>query len=275
MSGIKYSEALVFAFVEKRITLINGRALDSSYDKYDAEYGWTAADYRRAIGGTEIGYYNICICIYSLNTKKVLKTIQRFKCANIWSDGNRIFDDKLQKALEGYVFINGRADTVVFHRFGNILLDIGKYGITDTLTGKKLSSLVGTKHSILEHDGPSIFFTDEYPSDSYGIYAINLEEGLKIGQFKITQVFDKEKKDFSRELWKHHLEPFVIEVNGEKFTVDNKRYKDYAMIDSSRILAPDGQVIWQGDSSRYVADAIGFPENLLLNEGGMRENIEF
>ncbi|MBU4331625.1 hypothetical protein KKD19_06070 [Patescibacteria group bacterium] len=265
-----FTEALVCALAEMRFILVGGRELDSSYDTYDTEYGWKAENYRQATGGTEFDYRTICIGVYSLKAEKFTKIVQRFRSALITHVNRLASAEELQKALEGYVTIKGRGDIVVFHRSGNRLLDIGKYGIVDTLTGETLSGLVGVNNEILGYDGSSIYFKEEHFATDLPVFQINLEEGLRTGQFKAMESSEKKKeyfKDFDKRLRRRHLAPFVVEVNGEKFTVDNQKYEDCMEVDSSSIIAPDRKVIWKAGYHRYIGAAIGFPEAVLLQKG--------
>lgn len=259
-------EAIVYAWAKCNDTVIGGRRLDSSYDRYDTEYGWTAEDFSRAEGGLDVSYYTVGLGIYSLITKKSTELASRLHGVLLGSNSYGAFDDEIKKAIEGRMILRGRGDVVVFHRSGNRLLDIGKYGIVDTLTNKTLCPLPEAKDEILHYDGTSVIFTEGWPACRSQIFRIDLTKGLKEGSFrkidvsndKNMQLLANEKHE--RGLWRSHLGRFHFKVNDEIFTVDNELIKGWMAVESSRIITPTQEIAWQGDYRKYIIAAVGFPE---------------
>jgi len=264
-------EMLVFAYAKREYELVGARELDSSYDTYDEEYGWSAVDYEIARGGVLLSREVIKIAFYLPSQSKVVEIAERFRAVSL-RHISQVDEKELQKAIEGFTILPcGRGDIVVFHKEKDKLLDIGKYGIFDTFKGTLLSSQIGICHKILGYDKTSVFFTFEDPflKEKDGpcpVFEINLSEALKRGEFKVkTHFLEKEKLKNFQTKWHPYmfLQAFEVKVSGQTFTVDNQRYEDSFLVESSKIIAPEGKVIWRGSSERYVVNAISFPEKVV------------
>lgn len=268
-------EDIVYAWAKYITIVIGGRKLDSSYDRYDTEYGWTAEDYRRAAGGLGVSYYTVGLGVYSSITKSCTEFTPRLLGVLLDSDDGDVSEWEKKKAVEGRVILRGRGDIVVFHKFGNRLLDIGKYGIVDTLTNETLCPLPQAKDEILQYDGTSIVFREAWPAFYPPVFRINLTNGLEEGRFREEEVSKDEsiiplvKERHERGLWRSHLGQFTVKVNGETFTIDNKLIKGWMAVESSKMITPTQEVIWQGDYSKYIIAAVGFPARRLLEKSSL------
>jgi len=261
----KHKEAIVYAWAGFRQEEVGAKSLPSSCDTYDQEYGWTADDFQKARGGTLVGFYTLGLAVFSLNTGRdqIIAT--------------RLEDAPNNSIVGGSVSISGRGDNVVLHRSGERLLDLSKAGTFDTLAGKKLYPLPNVRNKILAYNGSGIYFSEEYPRVDTPVFKMDLEEGLRTGNFKPgvvqnKQIVEKRKtlaqiveEDSKKGLWKRHLSPFTFEVDGRTFMVDNQRYKDYMAVGESKIRDDSGEVLVSGEVFRkYIVAAVGFPEELLL-----------
>ena len=286
-TDIKFKEAIVYAWVECAWELIGGVQLDSSYDNYDTAYGWTAENYAQARGGTGINYYTLGIGVFSLNTKKdtdiAIRLNRAVSIGQSYDDATTL-DDVIRKTRCSPI-LHGVADTVVLHKSGEELLDIGKYGIFNTLEGEKLHASPNEKDNMLEYNGTEIFFIEEH-SPYWGkgiqyydngrfkpsIFKVNLESGLK-SKHKIFKSEEVPKEGRIAEiidrnlygLWNRHWEQFNFKLDGNMYTVVNNRrtHGDWTtrVIDNNR-----NEVLKYHSFGRYIVDAISFPEDIILEK---------
>jgi len=158
---IIHRDAIVYAWAKFEGDEIGVRSLDSSYDTYDREYGWTAQNYRSARGGTDIHLHTVGIGVIFLTTKKnidVAIRLDRAVTIGITYSGGPVTNEDIEKkiGISPVQILRGRGDTMLFHKSGGKLLDIGKYGIFNTLTGEKLHSSPGGEDKIIAYNGIEI-----------------------------------------------------------------------------------------------------------------------
>ncbi|MBN2454072.1 hypothetical protein JXB11_00850, partial [Candidatus Woesearchaeota archaeon] len=162
---------------------------------------------------------------------------------------------------------------------GERLLDIGKYGIFDTLNRTKLHASPNEKDKILKYNGREIYFIEQHPpefgkgiahfdSDRFNpeAFKIDLEDGLMEGRFYSKKV-PKEEIGSEQDLWKRHLSQFSFSVDGKEYAVDNKKMDNWMHVESTRILDEKGFLVVEGKKfKKYIVDAVGFPEDLLFEK---------
>lgn len=254
-------EAIVFAWAKIRTQNIGGRALGSEYDNYDTECGWNAADFAQARGGTNVSFYTVGISmIGSQGTRDI---------------GLRLDDVPDNKKGEKPIVLYGRGDVAILHKSGERLLDIGKYGIFNTLTGRELHASPNERDKITNYDGSEVCFIEGYPPEfGQGIYyfdsdrfdsspfKINLEEGLERGRFTSQKV--TKEGEVGEDVRSFACNRFTFEVNGRQYSVNNELFAGTHTIETSRMLDPDNKTILEfGLGSKTILAAVGFPEHLL------------
>lgn len=263
----KHDEAIVYVFYRQNNITVGGRSLDSSYDRYDVEYGWTAEDFRRARGGTDVIFTTVGIGAYSLNTGEHLDLGMRIK--KVPNSFLGLSDEEINSGVQ---LFDGRGDVAVLHRSGDRLVDAGRYGIFDTLTGKVIGYSPNKNHQILDYDGRNVFFTD---CDGYRsgnkVYMVNLDQDAG-SSLKHTQITDEERAKTilqKGELWKRTLNPFDFEFEGKKYYVKNRMHnKGYLTVEDSRVVDDKGNEIFNAGTIKniypdYLIAAISFPEKPL------------
>lgn len=273
MTTEKYRDAIVYVWAKREEYNIGGRTLDSSYDTYDREYGWTIDDHRRASGGTNFSLYTVTIGIVSLNTKKNIDiTVRLDKAITIGISWERPVNvEAIKRKAGSSMVLDTRGDNVVLYKSGERLLDIGSYGIFDTLTGRKLHNSPNEKAKEITRIGDEVFFKMDWSTDS-PIFSINLEQGLKRGGFynKMVPKNAKGIKLIKRDMQagpKHYFEPFTFKVDGKKCIVDNRLRDDVPSFRLPRIIDDNQNAVLEGNSFlKYFVDAVGFPEDILLEK---------
>lgn len=209
----KYKDAIVYAWAEfeqKQIGWIEKpHDLGSSSDRYNTEYGWTDEDYKMAQGGKAIfvNYYTVGIDVFSLNMQKNINIAIRLNHPK----------EKEKKSL----------DNVIFHKSDEMLLDIGNYGIFNTLTGKKFHKYFFNKESILKLIEKNSHFSSE----------------------PFTFIVDGQKFTLKNKMMENR---FRIETR----IIDNNQ----------RVIMRDDKYDRYYNPNRYYICAVGFPEDILLKK---------
>lgn len=251
-------EAIVYAWADFDQRNIGGRALPSSMDNYDVEYGWSANDFARAAGGTIVNFYTIGINALFLDSGRDVLIATRIK---------RMPDNP----IGGSPIVTGfPADAVILHRSGNKLIDVGLYGIYDTLTGECLFKFSASDYELLGYEAPHLFFIKQ--GHKNGVSRIDLEAGIGRGKFVVEKVvgersasaFFLPSSGFGNRISDQIMGPRSFCVNGESFVVANTKKENWYHVDKSAIVDGSGKVIVQGDSfKKYIVAAVAFPEAVL------------
>ncbi len=116
-------DAMVYVLARRDTRLVGARTLDSSFDTYDQQFGWTDEDYDRARGGTEVTSYTVGISAITQSRRDI-------------DIATRLKDSTLEK--EGMT-----AGQVLLRRIQDHLFDVGVYGVFNTLTGELLQDSPG------------------------------------------------------------------------------------------------------------------------------------
>jgi len=219
--------AVVFAKVKWNQVLEGGRDMPSSMDTYDVEYGWTAEDFSNYAGGELVNIYTIDIAAATGSDFLTLRN--RYTQAR----GHRL-------------------DTIVLHKDGERLYDIGPYGVYDTLQDKKLASFPCMEPFLKHYDGESVYFQDWHNSKE--LRKMNISTGT----------VDNAQDPGLPTLLDNMLKPSVFCVNGRPYTINNTRNNGWMAVRSSEILDEKGRVVWS-ENGHYAVSAVGFSEDLIRN----------
>src|SRR3989339_632958 len=229
---MKSDEAIVYAWAVFDQKNIGGRALPSSMDRYDQEYGWGAEDFEMAAGG-ELG--------------------------NFFTLGINAF------------FFEENRDAMIFYRLGNKLIDVSLCGIYNTLTGGLLSKFPTFDQELLDYKSSCIFFTQYYMRES-GVNYIDLEKGIRDGNFVVQKATgEQSEKMFFKpsgclnKIKEQTFKSQPFKVNDQTFTIANTKMRDWYHVDKSAIIDGSGKTVIKGRPLRYIVDAIGFPKIFLPN----------
>lgn len=270
----KQEEVIVYIWARYDHYVIGGRALPSSMERYDVEFGWTASDFEhyQNAGGTWVKFYTIGINALLPRTGQDIPLAVRY---------NKAPDDPV---VERTPLVTGfPADVAILHRLGDKLIDAGLYGICDTIGNAQLSELPSFGSQLVAIDGPLLYFCQLLQVQT-AMSLVNLDKGIETGQFLVQpakselakgSVGQQDRLNFlsPRSLSENGvnvLQPRTFQVQGKTFTmayvnINFPKKLEYGEDPgASQILDDAGKVIasWRL-TGKYVVDAIGFPAKLL------------
>ncbi|OGF28389.1 hypothetical protein A2531_06560 [Candidatus Falkowbacteria bacterium RIFOXYD2_FULL_34_120] len=256
---MKSDEAIVYAWAVFDQKNIGGRALPSSMDRYDQEYGWGAEDFEMAAGGELVNFFTLGINAFFLEENRDVPIAVRMNKMSNKCTG------------EGPIVSGFPADAMIFYRLGNKLIDVSLCGIYNTLTGGLLSKFPTFDQELLDYKSSCIFFTQYYMRES-GVNYIDLEKGIRDGNFVVQKATgEQSEKMFFKpsgclnKIKEQTFKSQPFKVNDQTFTIANTKMRDWYHVDKSAIIDGSGKTVIKGRPLRYIVDAIGFPKIFLPN----------
>jgi hypothetical protein len=216
-------ETVVFAEILFEKVREGQRALHSSMDSYDVEYGWDSHDFEAAVRGEMVHYYTL--------------------------DFNALIDDKIVSLSNRLNRAKGaRYDLVVLRRRDDSLFDIGAYGMFDTLRNEKSFSLEGNIY-LLDFDGKYLYFRE--------LFADNRIRRIDVNSGKENHVLHNSPQYTSLDREKN---PLSFSVNGSEYTLGytTSPSKCSTISDDCGKVLWQGR-----NTDNYAAAAIGFPEEII------------